>query len=192
MKCSSPTSPSARAARSRLPRPQGVDENTVLSWRPGREAASHQVYFGTDANAVRNGTAAVQTVTDHRFDPGPLKFGQTYYWKVAEVNEAATPQIWEGDVWSFSTREALAVDDFESYTDDDNRRLRYLDRWPDQWQQRLDGRLLQRAVRGADDCPRRQAVDAAGLQQHQVALSTARPSGRSTRPRTGRSTGPIR
>jgi hypothetical protein len=100
---------------------QGVDENTVLSWRSGREAASHRVCFGTDANAVRNGTAVVQTVTDHRFDPGPLKFGQTYYWKVAEVNQAATPQIWEGGLWSFSTREALAVDDFESYTDDDNR-----------------------------------------------------------------------
>ncbi len=96
---------------------KGVNENTVLSWRPGREAASHQVYLGTDANAVRNGTAPVKTVTEHRFDPGPLGFGTTYYWKVVEVNEAATPKSWEGDVWSFSTREALVVDDFESYTD---------------------------------------------------------------------------
>jgi regulation of enolase protein 1 (concanavalin A-like superfamily) len=110
---------------------QGVDENTVLSWRAGREAASHQVYFGTDANAVRSGTAPVHTVADHRFDPGPLEFGQTYYWKVAEVNEAATPAIWEGDLWSFSTREALVVDDFESYTDDEGSRI--YEAWVDGW-----------------------------------------------------------
>ncbi len=96
---------------------QGVSENSVLNWRPGREAAFHQVYFGTDANAVRNGTAPVQTVTEHRLDPGPLAFGTTYYWKVVEVNETAIPKSWQGDVWSFSTREAFVVDDFESYTD---------------------------------------------------------------------------
>jgi hypothetical protein len=96
---------------------KGVNENSVLSWRAGREAGSHQVYFATDANAVRTGTAAVKTVTAPTFDPGPLGFGQTYYWKVVEVNEAATPRSWDGDVWSFSTREALVVEDFESYTD---------------------------------------------------------------------------
>ncbi len=109
----------------------GVNENTVLSWRAGREAASHQVYFGADVNAVRNGTAPVQTVADHIFDPGPLEFGKTYYWKVAEVNEAATPKIWEGDVWSFSTRESFVVDDFESYTDDEGSRI--YETWVDGW-----------------------------------------------------------
>jgi hypothetical protein len=80
---------------------------------------------------VRSGTAPVHTVADHRFDPGPLEFGQTYYWKVAEVNEAATPAIWEGDLWSFSTREALVVDDFESYTDDEGSRI--YEAWVDGW-----------------------------------------------------------
>jgi len=110
---------------------QGVDENTVLSWRAGREAASHQVSFGTDPNAVLSGTAPVRTVADHSFDPSPLEFGKTYYWKVAEVNEAATPKVWEGDVWSFSTREALVVDDFESYTDDEGSRI--YEAWVDGW-----------------------------------------------------------
>ncbi len=95
----------------------GVNENSTLSWRAGREAASHQVYFGTDANAVRNSTATVKTVTSPAFDPGPLAFGKTYYWKVVEVNQAASPKSWEGGVWSFSTREAFVVEDFESYTD---------------------------------------------------------------------------
>jgi hypothetical protein len=110
---------------------KGVNENTMLSWRAGREAASHQVYFGTDPNAVLGGTAPVQTVADHSFDPGPLEFGKTYYWKVAEVNEAATPKIWEGEVWSFSTRESFVVDDFESYTDIEGSRI--YETWVDGW-----------------------------------------------------------
>ena len=60
----------------------------TLNWRPGREAASHKVYFGKDMAAVTDGTAPVQTVADHRFTPGAMEYGQTYYWRVDEVNEA--------------------------------------------------------------------------------------------------------
>lgn len=95
----------------------GVEVNAKLSWRAGREAASHNVYFGTNQQAVADGTAPVQTAADHSFDPGPLNYGTTYSWKVAEVNEAATPQVWTGDLWSFTTKEFFVVDDFESYTD---------------------------------------------------------------------------
>jgi len=109
----------------------GVNENTSLSWRAGREAATHKVYFGTDKQAVTDDTAPVKTVNVNSFDPGPLGFGTTYYWKVAEVNEAATPQVWEGEVWSFSTREALVVDDFESYTDAEGNRI--YETWVDGW-----------------------------------------------------------
>jgi hypothetical protein len=96
---------------------KNVDVDAALSWRAGREAASHQVYFSTDQQAVSAGTAPVQTVASSRFDPGGLDLGRTYFWKVAEVNEAQTPPSWESSVWSFSTREYLAIDDFESYTD---------------------------------------------------------------------------
>jgi hypothetical protein len=99
----------------------GVAVDATLSWRAGREAASHKVYFGTDKQAVTNDTAPAQTVSAGSFDPGPLAFGTTYYWKVAEVNEAATPKVWTGDLWSFSTAESFVVDDFESYDDLDNR-----------------------------------------------------------------------
>jgi regulation of enolase protein 1 (concanavalin A-like superfamily) len=95
----------------------GVELNSVLSWRSGRDAASHQVFFGTDQQAVAGEAVAARIVAEHRFDPGPLGFGQTYYWKVAEVNEAAMPQVWTGELWSFSTREFAVIDDFESYTD---------------------------------------------------------------------------
>ena len=109
----------------------GVSVSARLTWRAGREAASHQVYFAGDPNAVRNGTAAVKTVTSAAFDPGSLEFGKTYYWKVAEVNEAATPKVWEGSVWSFSTAESFAVDDFESYTDTEGSRI--YEAWVDGW-----------------------------------------------------------
>ena len=48
----------------------GQSVSTTLSWRPGRDAASHKVFFGTDQAAVTNGTASAQTVTGHAFDPG--------------------------------------------------------------------------------------------------------------------------
>ena len=63
----------------------------TLNWRPGREAASHKVYFGTDKDGVANGTAPAVTVTDHSYSPASLEFGTTYYWKVDEVGAAATP-----------------------------------------------------------------------------------------------------
>jgi hypothetical protein len=89
----------------------GVD--TALNWRPGHEAASHTVYFGTDPDAVANGTVAGQTVTEHSFSPGALNYDTTYYWRVDEVNTVTYP----GEVWSFTTLAYDVVDDFEGYTD---------------------------------------------------------------------------
>ncbi len=99
--------------QARTPQPAatatGVSVDADLNWRPGREAGSHSVYFGTDPNAW----GAAQKVTDHSFDPGALNFGTKYYWKVDEVNTVTYP----GDLWSFTTQEYRAIDDFESYTD---------------------------------------------------------------------------
>ncbi len=91
----------------------GVSVDAGLNWRPGREATSHKVFFGTDQAAITGGTAAAQTATGHSFSPGSLNFGTTYYWKVDEVGTDTYP----GDVWNFSTTEYALVEDFESYTD---------------------------------------------------------------------------
>ena len=104
-------------ARSGRRTPRACIRQLTLSWRPGRQAARHEVYLSTDEQAVINGTAPVVTVTEPSFEPGTLTLGQTYYWKVNEVNDAAAVKVWEGDVWSFSTQEYIVVDDFESYTD---------------------------------------------------------------------------
>ncbi len=101
----------------------GVMVDAGLSWRPGREAASHTVYLGTDQQAVIDGTVAAKTVTEHSFNPSSLQLGTTYYWRVDEVNDAAATKSWAGDVWSFTTQAYKTVDDFESYTDDEGNRI---------------------------------------------------------------------
>jgi regulation of enolase protein 1 (concanavalin A-like superfamily) len=103
--------------RARAPEPAnaaaGVDVDASLNWRPGRDVASHMVYFGTDADAVTNGTVSAETVTKHSYTPASLNFGTTYYWRVDEVNAVTYP----GSVWNFTTNEYMVVDDFEGYTD---------------------------------------------------------------------------
>ncbi len=93
----------------------GVPIDGELSWRPGREANSHVVYLGADADAVADGTAPGKTVTDHSYAPADLLLGTEYFWKVDEVGDTGTVA---GDVWSFTTEPYAVVDDFESYTDD--------------------------------------------------------------------------
>jgi len=94
-----------------------VSVDTVLDWRAGREAAMHEVYFGTDAEAL----ALVDTVTDSLYAPGVLDLGATYYWQIDEVNEAEAISTWAGPLWNFATQEFLLIDDFEGYNDDDKR-----------------------------------------------------------------------
>jgi len=103
-----------------------VAVGTMLTWRAGREAALHDVYLGTDPNAM----ALVDSVSEASYMADALEFGSTYYWKVDEVNEADAVMAWEGDVWSFATQEYAEVDGFESYDDEDNR---IYDTWLDGW-----------------------------------------------------------
>jgi len=96
----------------------GVDVNTSLSWKKGREAVSHEVYLDTDEGAVADGTVLIATTGQSTADRGGLDLASTYYWKVNEVNDAEAISMWEGEIWSFTTAEFIVVDDFESYTDD--------------------------------------------------------------------------
>jgi Concanavalin A-like lectin/glucanases superfamily/F5/8 type C domain len=98
----------------------GVGIDAVLSWRAGREAVSHEVYFSSDQQAVAEGTAPANAVDERSYTPGALDYGTTYYWKVNEVNAAAVVAVWEGNLWSFSTQEFVTIEDFEGYNDTDN------------------------------------------------------------------------
>ncbi len=106
-----------------------VDVETTLSWRAGREAASHDVYLGTSADDL-----ALAAVADEAsFTPGDLVFGNVYYWKIDEVNEAASPAMWESDLWTFTTAEYAMIDDIESYTDDIDAGEAVFQTWIDGW-----------------------------------------------------------
>jgi len=102
-----------------------VSQTGVLRWSPGESATHHDVYFGDNVEAVADAdvTAAgiyrkQQSADAVTFDPGPLEWGKTYYWRINEVNAADADSPWRGSVWSFTTANFLVVDDFESYTND--------------------------------------------------------------------------
>jgi hypothetical protein len=129
--------------QAREPKPisggKDIERDVVLDWRAGREATSHEISFSIDKDAVISGTAPVDIATESRYEPGLLDFGQTYYWKVNEVNEAASPSSWEGDIWNFSTIEYFVVDDFEDYNDYPPDEI--FSTWIDGWEVPTNGSL---------------------------------------------------
>jgi len=98
-----------------------VKQTQVLSWKPGDYAASHQVYFGTDGDAVKNATTSspeykgAKALGSESYDPGKLQWNTTYYWRIDEVNNVNPDSPWVGNLWSFTTANFLIVDDFEDY-----------------------------------------------------------------------------
>jgi hypothetical protein len=81
-----------------------VPRDAALSWVAGDFAKTHDVYFGTAYDEVNDATVATsagQSATT--FDPaGLLAFGQTYYWRVDEVNAPDKPATFKGKTWSFA------------------------------------------------------------------------------------------
>ncbi len=100
-----------------------VKQTQILNWSPGDHAASHQVYFGTDKEVVRNADTGspeykgTRDLGSQSYDPGKLQWDATYYWRIDEVNNVNPDSPWTGLVWSFTTANFLIVDDFESYND---------------------------------------------------------------------------
>ncbi len=98
-----------------------VSQMSILSWSAGDTAASHDVYFGTDADTVKNaGTASPEykgsrNLGSENYDPGKLLWNTTYYWRIDELEDGGTIQ--KGNLWSFTTADFLIVDDFEAYND---------------------------------------------------------------------------
>jgi hypothetical protein len=105
-----------------------VPAGVTLTWMPGVGAVKHHVYFGANLDAVTQGATEADKgeLAETAFAPGPLEPLATYYWRVDEV---LTAGVKTGPVWSFTT--TLSVDDFESYTDDEGRRI--YETWIDGW-----------------------------------------------------------
>jgi hypothetical protein len=109
----------------------------TLSWTAADNAASHELYFGADADAVKNATTASpeyigpKALGAESYDPGGLAWDSSYAWRVDEVYPDGTIK---GLVWSFATASFILVDDFESYNDidpPDPNSNRIFDKWID-------------------------------------------------------------
>ena len=100
-----------------------IKQTPVLTWVPNVFAASHEVYFGSDSDAVKNADTSspeykgTRILGSENYEPGQLQWNTTYYWRIDEVNNANTDSPWTGPLWSFTTANFLIIDDFESYND---------------------------------------------------------------------------
>jgi len=128
-----------------------VTQTPVLTWVPGVFAASHELYFGTDNDAVKNadtGSPEYKGTRDlgaESYDPGMLQWDTTYYWRIDEVNNANADSPWTGPLWSFTTANFLIVDDFESYNDldpADPKSNRIFNAWLDGYDDPTNGSLV--------------------------------------------------
>jgi len=93
-----------------------------LTWTPATTAVSHDLYFGTDKDAVKNATSASPEFKGNKakgsesYDPGKLAWDSKYYWRVDAVYSAGPVK---GLVWNFTTADFILIEDFESYNDID-------------------------------------------------------------------------
>jgi len=103
-----------------------ISPTQILTWTAGAVAASHEVYFGTDADAVKNATKSspeykgARALGEESYDPGKLALTITYFWRIDEVNGVNPDSPWAGNVWSFTTGDFFVIDDFEDYNAGDN------------------------------------------------------------------------
>ncbi|MFB0555656.1 MAG: hypothetical protein ACETWQ_20310, partial [Phycisphaerae bacterium] len=122
-----------------------------ITFSPSIFAASHQLYFGTDKDAVKNADTSSPEYKGTRdlgaesYDPGILEWDSTYYWRIDEVNNTNPDSPWPGILWSFTTANFLVVDDFESYNDldpadPDSNRIFYA--WLDGYDDPTNGSLV--------------------------------------------------
>ena len=77
-----------------------VDPNTTLTWEPGADATMAMVYFSKNQDEVVLGMVG-QLATTNEYDPGLLDPQTTYYWR---VDSMTADKVFQGDVWSFTTK----------------------------------------------------------------------------------------
>jgi hypothetical protein len=109
-------SPAPPCEMARYPAPADneidVDSNTtILSWQPPSclepESVSYDVYLGTlpgdDPNYV-NQSPVAEEITETSYDASDdVTFLTTYYWRVDVHPIPGDPNIYQGDVWTFTT-----------------------------------------------------------------------------------------
>ena len=100
-----------------------IRDISSLSWSRGSTAASHDVYFGTDRDAV---AGADNTAPEFQGNQAGTSLslaslvefgGGDYYWRIDEVEAGGAVNT--GTIWKFTVPDYLIVDNFESYNDID-------------------------------------------------------------------------
>ncbi len=101
-----------------------IDNAIPLTWTRGDMASQHDIYLGTDKDAVVNADTSDTTgiyrtsQSGTSYTPQDVAWGGgPYYWRIDEKNTDGT--VTKGRIWSFTVADFILVDDFESYTDND-------------------------------------------------------------------------
>jgi len=100
-----------------------ITQTPTLTWVAGVFANTHQVYLGTDKDAVKNADTSspeykgTGNLGSESFDIGQLEWNTTYYWRIDETNNTNADSPWTSPLWSFTTADFLIIDDFESYNE---------------------------------------------------------------------------
>ncbi len=100
-----------------------VSKPVILSWKPGSNAVTHDVYFGTsfdDVNTASRTSDPHSVLISKGQDPNTcapagVELGKTYFWRIDEVDNASPANITKGAVFEFAVAAYVLVDDFESY-----------------------------------------------------------------------------
>jgi len=87
-----------------------VPRDTVLAWEAGEFAVAHDVYLGTvfdDVNDAGRANPMGVLISEGQAQamyaaPAVFEYGQTYYWRIDEVNAAPDNTIFKGETWSFT------------------------------------------------------------------------------------------
>jgi hypothetical protein len=97
-----------------------VPVDASLSWIEAEFATGRELWIGK-AGAMEKVDPDPSGTT---YTPGNLELGETYEWRIDQVGPSGTVT---GFTWTFTAADYLIVDDFESYTTDEDIRMAWVD-----------------------------------------------------------------
>jgi hypothetical protein len=130
---------------------EGVSQSPTLTWQRGVFGDTHEIYFGTDREAVKNADTSSPeykgsgNLGSESYDTGNLEWNTTYYWRIDEANSTEADSPWTGPIWSFTTADFLIIDDMEAYNDldpADPASNRIFNAWIDGFEDSTNGALV--------------------------------------------------
>jgi len=97
-----------------------VPVDTALSWVEAQFATGRELWIGK-AGAMEKIDPAPAGTT---YSPTNLEIGQTYEWRIDQIGPSGTVT---GHTWTFTAADHITVEDFESFTNDNEIRSAWVD-----------------------------------------------------------------